>query len=33
MGKNSRLLAEKEFSIEKVIEAHLAIYDAIIPNS
>jgi len=33
MGKNSRLLAEKEFSIEKVIEAHLSIYDAIIHNS
>jgi len=29
MGKNSRLLAEREFSIEKVIKAHLAIYDAI----
>ena len=33
MGKNSRLLAEKEFSIDKVVEAHLAIYDAIIHNS
>jgi glycosyltransferase involved in cell wall biosynthesis len=29
MGKNSRLLAEQEFSINKVIANHLAIYNSL----
>jgi glycosyltransferase involved in cell wall biosynthesis len=29
MGKNSRLLADQEFSISKVIENHLAIYNSL----
>jgi len=30
MGKNGRLLAEQEFSIDKVIESHLSIYNTIL---
>jgi glycosyltransferase involved in cell wall biosynthesis len=33
MGKNSRCLAEQDFSIEKVIESHLKIYDKLIKDS
>ncbi len=33
MAKNSRLLAEKEFSIEKVVTAHLEIYRALLAGS
>jgi len=29
MGKNSRVLAEREFSVDKVIEAHFAIYNTL----
>ena len=32
MGKNSRLLAEREFSIDKVVKAHLAIYDTLLQS-
>jgi glycosyltransferase involved in cell wall biosynthesis len=33
MGLNSRKLAEKEFSVEKVIEKHLEIYDSLINSN
>lgn len=33
MGKAGRELAEKEFNIEKVVEAHLQIYDELLSNS
>ena len=32
MGKEGRKFAEKEFSIEKIVEIHLKVYDELMTN-
>jgi glycosyltransferase involved in cell wall biosynthesis len=33
MGKAGRALAEREFAIEKVIDAHMQVYEALLNNA